>query len=280
MITDGSSPLTRGKRSESQRSQTQRRLIPAHAGKTVSQAWGSAARSAHPRSRGENAPTPTAAVAPSGSSPLTRGKRAACSSETRASRLIPAHAGKTCLYTSFKLVSEAHPRSRGENACIFGELEAHGGSSPLTRGKLRGIWTRVLPGRLIPAHAGKTPCAGRSGTRSPAHPRSRGENKKTLEELSEAGGSSPLTRGKRTTSTPAPRTSRAHPRSRGENPHRTRMTLTSTGSSPLTRGKQLEATRPASRLGLIPAHAGKTCPRRAGATRPEAHPRSRGENTS
>ena len=237
MITDGSSPLTRGKRSESQRSQTQRRLIPAHAGKTVSQAWGSAARSAHPRSRGENAPTPTAAVAPSGSSPLTRGKRAACSSETRASRLIPAHAGKTCLYTSFKLVSEAHPRSRGENACIFGELEAHGGSSPLTRGKLRGIWTRVLPGRLIPAHAGKTPCAGRSGTRSPAHPRSRGENKKTLEELSEAGGSSPLTRGKPTPNAydthldglipahagktvggdPTGVPPGAHPRSRGEN---------------------------------------------------------------
>ena len=50
------------------------------------------------------------------------------------------------------------------------------------------------------------------------------------------------------------------------------------GSSPLTRGKRSRTARPWWRVGLIPAHAGKTCspPRRtAGGW---AHPRSRGEN--
>ena len=50
------------------------------------------------------------------------------------------------------------------------------------------------------------------------------------------------------------------------------------GSSPLTRGKLTFLVRSGARVGLIPAHAGKTPPwmRRARASR--AHPRSRGEN--
>ena len=50
------------------------------------------------------------------------------------------------------------------------------------------------------------------------------------------------------------------------------------GSSPLTRGKPADRRAWALRIGLIPAHAGKT---RAGSRNPvmeTAHPRSRGEN--
>ena len=55
--------------------------------------------------------------------------------------------------------------------------EAANGSSPLTRGK------RVPPQRdgeaegLIPAHAGKTPPREPTANWTPAHPRSRGENR-------------------------------------------------------------------------------------------------------
>ena len=50
------------------------------------------------------------------------------------------------------------------------------------------------------------------------------------------------------------------------------------GSSPLTRGKRAGHARPATRSGLIPAHAGKTSPTRARTVTWRAHPRSRGEN--
>ena len=74
--------------------------------------------------------------------------------------------------------------------------------------------------------------------------------------------------------------SRAHPRSRGENRPRDRRAEGARGSSPLTRGKPSPAqARPAGQ-GLIPAHAGKTCPTRVGTAPTRAHPRSRGENVN
>ena len=92
---EGSSPLTRGKQDGPNYIAGRLRLIPAHAGKTVSGLGGHFGLPAHPRSRGENLsrvawmpPTP-------GSSPLTRGKRPCPSHPGRPSGLIPAHAGKT-----------------------------------------------------------------------------------------------------------------------------------------------------------------------------------------
>ena len=115
-----------------------------------------------------------------------------------------------------------------------------------------------------------------------------------------AGGSSPLTRGKSSSSIvsriifgliPAHAgkiyrqsdvnvENEAHPRSRGENPCSRAGRKTATGSSPLTRGKSpdREPSKPSARL--IPAHAGKIGGCGLPAILPGAHPRSRGENTS
>ena len=71
---------------------------------------------------------------------------------------------------------------------------------------------------------------------------------------------------------------RAHPRSRGENSTVAPLTSSVMGSSPLTRGKRPRADQRALRVRLIPAHAGKTHPRRATKREARAHPRSRGEN--
>ena len=49
-------------------------LIPAHAGKTVTQITHDYDRAAHPRSRGENSGDARTPTAGGGSSPLTRGK--------------------------------------------------------------------------------------------------------------------------------------------------------------------------------------------------------------
>ena len=72
----------------------------------------------------------------------------------------------------------------------------------------------------------------------------------------------------------------AHPRSRGENGWHLAALAGGAGSSPLTRGKPDEYSPLHIKVGLIPAHAGKTPARRGFAPSGRAHPRSRGENTS
>ena len=71
----GSSPLTRGKRASNRRKRREIRLIPAHAGKTLSMDQRPGTWWAHPRSRGENTGTSGPGLTMAGSSPLTRGKR-------------------------------------------------------------------------------------------------------------------------------------------------------------------------------------------------------------
>ena len=176
MDAKGSSPLTRGKPSPARPRLGTPGLIPAHAGKTLSNVAATFVGRAHPRSRGEN-----------------DGQR---NQRVPAPWLIPAHAGKTC--SSYRRASWAwaHPRSRGENRTFNFCLRRGQGSSPLTRGKLTEQARKKETTRLIPAHAGKTErCPGGHG-RGRAHPRSRGENGDTLKPETWGAGSSPLTRGK------------------------------------------------------------------------------------
>ncbi len=70
----GSSPLTRGKRNHYRPTLRDRRLIPAHAGKTAPPSGARVSEPAHPRSRGENRPAFGRSRVGAGSSPLTRGK--------------------------------------------------------------------------------------------------------------------------------------------------------------------------------------------------------------
>ena len=130
----GSSPLTRGTRSDHGHGPGRSRLIPAHAGNT--QAYGHHPRAprAHPRSRGEHGFHFSAFLSFPGSSPLTRGTPHRGQKPSRRNRLIPAHAGNTMSAMAFWKASAAHPRSRGEHWETFILDEASGGSSPLTRG--------------------------------------------------------------------------------------------------------------------------------------------------
>ena len=234
-----------------------------------------------------------------GSSPLTRGKRAALDLLDCLQGLIPAHAGKTPSIPRPRLSQGAHPRSRGENDPFSMASAARLGSSPLTRGKRSSARRGNSSGGLIPAHAGKTSGHDLQPAQLRAHPRSRGENSRGADRPRSRRGSSPLTRGKlgahagsgqvsglipahagKTRSRGClGRSAWAHPRSRGENSSDATPAKDSVGSSPLTRGKHLNPRRAQAKAGLIPAHAGKT---QAGTYRGMgggAHPRSRGENS-
>ena len=114
------------------------RLIPAHAGKTVHHLGRDQRYEAHPRSLGENTMVRTEASAEFGSSPLTRGKLDDNRHHLALLGLIPAHAGKTVFEGHWQASSSAHPRSRGENIRGIRLPVTDRGSSPLTRGKLRG----------------------------------------------------------------------------------------------------------------------------------------------
>ena len=274
----GSSPLTRGKLSSSTTPLGMPGLIPAHAGKTHTEALPGDKTRAHPRSRGENFTDSCTPRPRGGSSPLTRGKQTTSRKAHHENGLIPAHAGKTPWGGGRGWPGGAHPRSRGENHC---RQRVHGGrrgSSPLTRGKRPRQTIERFQDGLIPAHAGKTRDRKRPCRASQAHPRSRGENAVQKVEDGAGDGSSPLTRGKRlgregkrdrhglipahagkTTSAGKPAPPRtAHPRSRGENFSRPAKRCNFRGSSPLTRGKLPDAPIGAGIPRLIPAHAGKT----------------------
>ena len=152
----GSSPLTRGKLPHPICVRLDRRLIPAHAGKTVSVAAVMSPMGAHPRSRGENAENDTGVASMNGSSPLTRGKLGEGRGGPGCRRLIPAHAGKTSPGRGRPRWCAAHPRSRGENDDDHTHIPSVAGSSPLTRGKPHFAPSFTASRRLIPAHAGKT----------------------------------------------------------------------------------------------------------------------------
>ena len=151
---------------------------------------------AHPRSRGENTADDALTAQPAGSSPLTRGKQGWRPQVYVNRRLIPAHAGKTDFADLMHQVSQAHPRSRGENLINAHVRRSNHGSSPLTRGKLAVVSEGHGRRRLIPAHAGKTCPGPHVAAGSRAHPRSRGENSRILPAKLGCRGSSPLTRGK------------------------------------------------------------------------------------
>ena len=274
----GSSPLTRGKRSGRARSRLAGRLIPAHAGKTHCSVLSVCRGAAHPRSRGENGARGGVRFGGGGSSPLTRGKLVGTRHVGPSTGLIPAHAGKTS-YRRVGLRSfRAHPRSRGENAIARGARKRCGGSSPLTREKLKSAFGSVQSARLIPAHAGKTPFCSSVARAARAHPRSRGENAASASASHRVAGSSPLTRGKPQARRGGTRNQRlipahagktpyaavrhwgpeAHPRSRGENAPSNVPSSSYSGSSPLTRGKRCTHHDTRGYLRLVPAHAGKT----------------------
>ena len=172
----GSSPLTRGARFQLASRAPVGGLIPAHAGSTWTQRAKHQHDTAHPRSRGEH-PSGVGIVARGvGSSPLTRGALLTRRRFYAGRGLIPAHAGSTGWEYMARIISPAHPRSRGEHPARTTWVRSLSGSSPLTRGALTTEGERRRLRGLIPAHAGSTPGVVFLAPRRWAHPRSRGEH--------------------------------------------------------------------------------------------------------
>ena len=170
-------------------------IIPARAGFTKGYFRYGKARWDHPRSRGVYSGFSTRSCNRSGSSPLARGLPRRRRLDRHGCRIIPARAGFTpgrCL-PGFR--GRDHPRSRGvyhgRQVC-WGHV---GGSSPLARGLPGPRDLPRGPAGIIPARAGFTATATRTGTTRQDHPRSRGVYRTHCRGPIPRTGSSPLARG-------------------------------------------------------------------------------------
>ena len=94
----GSSPHTRGALSRRILDVQELGIIPAYAGSTRPTPTASSPRRDHPRIRGEHSTPFAASCAVVGSSPHTRGARAAADGAPRGEGIIPAYAGSTLKY--------------------------------------------------------------------------------------------------------------------------------------------------------------------------------------
>ena len=256
----GSSPHTRGTQDGRLSSLMENRFIPAYAGNAESGAQLPISAAVHPRIRGERRAHERAAPWRFGSSPHTRGTRGQHHSASDGLRFIPAYAGNALGRIDQPEDGPVHPRIRGERHLELNMNNIELGSSPHTRGT-RIDADRYRPNtRFIPAYAGNAPRMPRRPTRSPVHPRIRGERKTSDLCKQHPDGSSPHTRGtlhrnvrnlvgRRFIPAYAGNASSAcgqrscspvHPRIRGEREVLKKRVLVIDGSSPHTRG-----TRPA-----------------------------------
>ena len=157
----GSSPHTRGARSQQPRRADDGGIIPAYAGSTtVYSMWPRYSRD-HPRIRGEHVIGEPVTGERLGSSPHTRGALLAEPSWRPDVRIIPAYAGSTRSCPAPPARYRDHPRIRGEHASCCALMDFAVGSSPHTRGARRMLFGLLRPRRIIPAYAGSTlgnPC--------------------------------------------------------------------------------------------------------------------------
>ena len=153
------------------------RFIPAYAGNAHARERIAVSYTVHPRIRGERKLKSKDKEGTDGSSPHTRGTRAACATRSR--------------------MATVHPRIRGERGESQRGWNRWDGSSPHTRGTPESERNQHLLPRFIPAYAGNAPRMPRRPTRSPVHPRIRGERCIATSATWSAVGSSPHTRGTR-----------------------------------------------------------------------------------
>ena len=252
----GSSPHARGARRSVSVGSFSARIIPACAGSTYTGFRRLRTPEDHPRMRGEHCGLPTGAARLRGSSPHARGALVRAHRAALGGRIIPACAGSTAEGARPQLLSQDHPRMRGEHAVGYRLESRSKGSSPHARGALENIRLIVGGVGIIPACAGSTRPPRGSCSPTEDHPRMRGEHRRVLVHRDRPEGSSPHARGAHfafvamemdegiipacagSTIRPALVVERLedHPRMRGEHPLAGATAAVGTGSSPHARG--------------------------------------------
>ena len=257
-LASGSSPRPRGTHRRDRGRTHPDRFIPASAGNTCRAPPARARSTVHPRVRGEH----------TAQRPVVRLDR----------RFIPASAGNTCGSSRWRRSTPVHPRVRGEHSATLGPGIRDAGSSPRPRGTLAPTSSLGRGLRFIPASAGNTRPSARRRSRSPVHPRVRGEHQVRQRILDYADGSSPRPRGTRDHRHLERRQRRFIPASAGNTPKPVTSALAPAGSSPRPRGTLNSRSDRSDGRRFIPASAGNTRPVPCARRAPPVHPRVRGEH--
>ena len=137
------------------------RITPAHAGKSCFCYFAPFIGWDHPRPCGEKRADGRSGDNLNGSPPPMRGKAARAPHISVATRITPAHAGKSALGDRGQRAVEDHPRPCGEKAPPLAMPHPTQGSPPPMRGKVTQYLGADQRAGITPAHAGKS-------SRSPA----------------------------------------------------------------------------------------------------------------
>ena len=192
-------------------------------------------------------------------------------------RFIPAHAGNRTRRQGKGRSIPVHPRTRGEQASHCRRVVFNDGSSPHTRGTVRGCNRGSCRRRFIPAHAGNSAHDNRSPLHVPVHPRTRGEQTHCAYSGLFIPGSSPHTRGTGGSGIPWRALRRFIPAHAGNRNENLSLSFRRIGSSPHTRGTASSVPRYVFYERFIPAHAGNRYLLAIPARNSSVHPRTRGE---
>ena len=194
--TSGSPPHMRGKEKVGEVNTYEKRITPAHAGKSPPPSAPSGRKKDHPRTCGEKSFKPLTGSWRRGSPPHMRGKGIDASPLVLPVGITPAHAGKSGSGCRTPGWPEDHPRACGEKAPLWYTQCAKRGSPPRMRGKGPSVVYSVCKERITPAHAGKSIQPVCIAPHSGDHPRACGEKHGAPVSLRCSTGSPPRMRGK------------------------------------------------------------------------------------
>ena len=170
-------------------------IIPAGAGRRQSGRGGHCGPQDHPRGCGEKPAIGVRARTARGSSPRVRGEEDYASDAAKASRIIPAGAGRSFHIGFDGADYRDHPRGCGEKHSLLVGRRLPQGSSPRVRGEVVCTRGATVGSRIIPAGAGRSHRVHIALGIGGDHPRGCGEKAKNLRQDLLSQGSSPRVRG-------------------------------------------------------------------------------------
>ncbi len=194
-VPGASSPHTRGSSRHTRMGESDRGVVPAHAGVIPSRKSWRGASAGRPRTRGGH---PTAVDNDGGdtmSSPHTRGSSHVRPLAMIGPGVVPAHAGVIPRVAARSSPTSRRPRTRGGHPGSIWCPYVLWGSSPHTRGSSRPQREEVLRNRVVPAHAGVILPTRSCTTAALSRPRTRGGHPQATDAHTARKASSPHTRG-------------------------------------------------------------------------------------
>ena len=226
-----------------------RRLTPTRVGTTWTGALRSAARRAHPHTRGDDRPVVSPLADDTGSPPHAWGRRSRSVSLTIADRLTPTRVGTTHCRGLHRASRRAHPHTRGDDGVEAMYPHDPTGSPPHAWGRRNLTSRSIFTSRLTPTRVGTTRDRPRPFPVTGAHPHTRGDDNFAAISGRSFFGSPPHAWGRPVVVGPAIDTLGLTPTRVGTT-MRGRTRRTGTRAHPHTRGDDEDAKR------TLPAHVG------------------------